>query len=348
MMVYSWQGAGFFVFLPGMKSKALILALAACAPMAAALFAPAPSSASVARSEASGLSGAALASYVADRFRPSTLPDSQPAAWWADADTRMAIVPAEWWYADAPTDAYNELLGPAALATARGAYIPGDVTRVNTSGTDWAVGVAALGSTEVNAWMPAADRRGDLARRLMYLALMYPQRLWRSHGAMLLEDGGWPLLRPAGKDLLLRWHHDDPVDERERTESAQQGQRQGNLNPFVEYPLLAEYLWGEHAGEEFQEPLEPDVPDVPDVPEDPDVPSAPTPEPVPLKAAYSVAADSLLWFTSPYVPSDAEWTIDRVTATADRMSLSELGVGIHEITFSSSVDCGALKIEIRP
>lgn len=310
--------------------------------MAAALFVPAPSSASVARSEASGLSGAALAAYVADRFRPSTLPDSLPAVWWADADTRMAVVPAEWWYADAPVDAYNELLGPAALAAARGAYIPGDVTRVDTRGTGWAVGVASLGSAEVNAWMPAADRRGDLARRMMYLALMYPQRLWRSHGAMLLEDGGWPLLRPAGKDLLLRWHRDDPVDERERTESAQQGRRQGNLNPFVEYPLLAEYLWGEHAGEEFQEPLEPDEPD------EPDVPTVPTPEPVPLKAAYSVAADSLLWFTSPYVPSDAAWTIDGVAVSADRASLSELGVGIHVITFSSSAGCGALKIEIRP
>lgn len=95
-------------------------------------------------------------------------------------------------------------------------------------------------------------------------------------------------------------------------------------------------------------PDTPDTPDEPDVPTDPDVPSAPTPEPVPLKAAYSVAADSLLWFTSPYVPSDAEWTIDRVAATADRISLSELGVGIHEITFSSSAGCGALKIEIRP
>lgn len=325
-----------------MKCKALILALAACVPMATALFVPAPSSASVARSEASGLSGAALAAYVADRFRPSTLPDSLPAVWWADADTRMAVVPAEWWYADAPVDAYNELLGPAALAAARGAYIPGDVTRVDTRGTGWAVGVASLGSAEVNAWMPAADRRGDLARRMMYLALMYPQRLWRSHGAMLLEDGGWPLLRPAGKDLLLRWHRDDPVDERERTESAQQGRRQGNLNPFVEYPLLAEYLWGEHAGEEFQEPLEPDEPD------EPDVPTVPTPEPVPLKATYSVAADSLLWFTSPYVPSDAAWTIDGVAVSADRASLSELGVGIHVITFSSSAGCGALKIEIRP
>lgn len=318
----------------GVKFKLLTLALAACVPVAAAL------------------SGASLASYIADRFRPAAAPSAAPpASWWSGESERMAVIPAEWWYADAPADAFNELLGPPALAAARGAYMPAQVVRPTQEGQGWAVGIAIVGGAEVNAWMPADDRRGDLARRLMYLAVIYPQRLWRSHGTVLLEDGGWPLLRPLGSDLLLQWHRSDPVDDRERAECALQGQRQGNVNPFVEYPDLAEYLWGSRAGEDFEVPADPPTPpDNPDPPTPPDPPGPVEPDlkPVPLKATYSVAADSLLWFTSPYVPSDAAWKLDGVPVEDDRISLSDVGIGVHELSFTSRTARGVIKIEIRP
>lgn len=306
------------------------MAVAACVPVAAAL------------------SGASLASYVADRFRPSAKSDVAPATWWSVSGVRMPVIPAQWWYADVPDDAYDELLAPSALAAARDAYIPCDVTGVDVAGDGWTVGTASFGGTEINAWMPAPDRRGDLARRMMYMALMYPQRLWRGHGAMLFEDGGWPLLRPLGMELLLRWHRADPVDDRERAENSQQGGRQANLNPFVEYPQLAEYLWGEHAGEDFGLPGDPPVvPDPPNPPVSPDPPVEPV-TPVALKGGYSVAADNVVWFTSPYVASDAVWSIDGLAVEADCMSLSDIGLGVHELKFSSPSGCGAVKIEIRP
>lgn len=49
--------------------------------------------------------------------------------------------------------------------------------------------------------------------------------------------------------LLMKWHRQDPVSQKEIDRNNGLQQAQGNRNPFVDYPYLAEYLWGEHAGE---------------------------------------------------------------------------------------------------
>ena len=52
-----------------------------------------------------------------------------------------------------------------------------------------------------------------------------------------------------GKAILLKWHRQDPVSQKEINRNAGVEAVQGNRNPFVDYPYLVEYLWGEHAGE---------------------------------------------------------------------------------------------------
>ena len=52
-----------------------------------------------------------------------------------------------------------------------------------------------------------------------------------------------------GKALLLKWHRQDPVSQKEIDRNDGVETAQGNRNPFVDYPCLVEYLWGEHAGE---------------------------------------------------------------------------------------------------
>ena len=59
-------------------------------------------------------------------------------------------------------------------------------------------------------------------------------------------------------DLLLKWHRQDPVSERElaRNEVIYGNEtlnkcsyKQGNRNPFIDYPELAEYIWGNKKGQ---------------------------------------------------------------------------------------------------
>ena len=49
--------------------------------------------------------------------------------------------------------------------------------------------------------------------------------------------------------LLLKWHREDPVSQKEIDRNNGIQKTQGNRNPFIDYPYLAEYIWGEKAGE---------------------------------------------------------------------------------------------------
>ena len=58
-------------------------------------------------------------------------------------------------------------------------------------------------------------------------------------------------LSEYGKALLLKWHRQDPVSQKEIDRNSGVEAVQGNRNPFVDYPCLVEYLWGNKAGETF-------------------------------------------------------------------------------------------------
>ena len=50
--------------------------------------------------------------------------------------------------------------------------------------------------------------------------------------------------------LMMKWHREDPVSQKEIDRNNGIQKTQGNRNPFIDYPYLAEYIWGEKAGEE--------------------------------------------------------------------------------------------------
>lgn len=56
-------------------------------------------------------------------------------------------------------------------------------------------------------------------------------------------------LTKYGVALLLKWHREDPVSEKEIDRNNGIQSTQGNRNPFIDYPYLVEYIWGEKSGE---------------------------------------------------------------------------------------------------
>ena len=54
-----------------------------------------------------------------------------------------------------------------------------------------------------------------------------------------------------GKALLLKWHRQDPVSQKEIDRNNGVEAVQGNRNPFVDFPCLVEYLWGDLVGTEL-------------------------------------------------------------------------------------------------
>ena len=77
--------------------------------------------------------------------------------------------------------------------------------------------------------------------------------------------------------MYMLWHNDDPVDATEIARDNLRAGIQGNNNPFVTHPELADYLWGEKAGEIYRPTEGPENPDSPENPENPDNPETTAP-----------------------------------------------------------------------
>lgn len=184
--------------------------------------------------------------------------------------------------------------------------------------------------------------KGDIARIYMYMAVMYPATLWGDRAAVLYADGGWPHLNTYGRKSLMEWHREDPVDQRELDRDRTIAQVQGNSNPFVADELLAEYIWGTHSGESYPaEGSDPEQPDEPEAPSEPDIPSTE------LKGQYSISNDKAIFLRSPYVPSDATWTLDGKAVTSKRINLADdIAVGRHELKYYSPTAKGQMIITI--
>ncbi len=50
-------------------------------------------------------------------------------------------------------------------------------------------------------------------------------------------------------NLFLKWHRNDPVSQKELDRNNGIEKTQGNRNPFIDYPELVEYIWGNKKGQ---------------------------------------------------------------------------------------------------
>ena len=95
-----------------------------------------------------------------------------------------------------------------------------------------------------NSW------KGDVARSVFYMAVRY--------NALSVVNGDIPdtTVGQLG-DLasLLLWNVSDPKDDFEMNRNNYIYTWQINRNPFIDYPNLADYIWGIHAGEQWFYPL---------------------------------------------------------------------------------------------
>ena len=100
----------------------------------------------------------------------------------------------------------------------------------------------------ITVWEPADRWKGDFARTFFYMATCYEglQDEWQTNeGLLVVEKNRYPTLRPWVSRMLLEWSEADPVDDIERERNEAVYGIQGNRNPFVDYPQLADYIWGD-------------------------------------------------------------------------------------------------------
>lgn len=91
-------------------------------------------------------------------------------------------------------------------------------------------------------YVPREEVRGDIARILFYMAIMYTDMSLNDDKASNVA------LRTMGMlSTLLEWNESDPVDDFERNRNDVLYSYQGNRNPFIDYPEFAELIWSESA-----------------------------------------------------------------------------------------------------
>ena len=92
--------------------------------------------------------------------------------------------------------------------------------------------------------------KGDFARTFFYMAARYRNNILNddANGAKMFTSDKTNLTAYS-LSFLLDWHRNDPVSEKEIDRNQGVYGEQNNRNPFIDYPELVEYIWGNKIGQ---------------------------------------------------------------------------------------------------
>lgn len=121
---------------------------------------------------------------------------------------------------------------------------------------------AGQGGGAQTVFEPDDEFKGDLARTYFYMVTCYQNMSWQGNGLYTAEQGSYPTLQPWAIEMLLRWHREDPVSDKERDRNEGVYKHQHNRNPFIDHPEMVEHIWGdkmEEAWTSSDTPVDPPV-----------------------------------------------------------------------------------------
>lgn len=117
-------------------------------------------------------------------------------------------------------------------------------------------GVAHEEATECNytnaTWEPRDESKGDVARIIFYMHCRYSGDTGEPNLNVVDFTNTFPNAQMGKLSTLLGWNEQDPVDAFERRRNDVIYGWQNNRNPFVDYPDLANRIWGDEALNEIQ------------------------------------------------------------------------------------------------
>lgn len=106
-----------------------------------------------------------------------------------------------------------------------------------------------------NCFEPADIYKGDFARSYFYIATAYEDyaSLWNSP---MMQNNTWPVWQSWALQLLMEWNKNDLKSTREEERAEAVYKIQGNRNPFIDYPDLVDYIWGDKTSTPYPFPDE--------------------------------------------------------------------------------------------
>ena len=164
------------------------------------------------------------------------------------------MLPKSWWGGDvnpAYCDIFHLVPGDYSANRSKSNHAPGIPADSTFNNGSFVTGSgAAYGLTRV--FCPEDQYKGDFARAYFYIATCYGDSLeWLTTGepGIAMTNEGWQEFQPWLRDLLVSWHRLDPVSKKELDRAVEVNKIQGNRNPFIDYPELVEYIWGNKQGQ---------------------------------------------------------------------------------------------------
>jgi len=168
-------------------------------------------------------------------------------------------IPQSWFNEQSPmkSDLFHVYPTDARVNNFRGNDPYGEVAGATGTGISNNTGNHARGKVGSNTFSgytgrvyePDDEFKGDFARTYFYMCARYRDRSLNSSTGSVVFTSTPTDLTAYAKSLFLQWHRQDPVSQKEIDRNQAVYGIQENRNPFIDYPYLVEYIWGERAGE---------------------------------------------------------------------------------------------------
>ncbi|MBQ9440131.1 MAG: endonuclease [Paludibacteraceae bacterium] len=174
---------------------------------------------------------------------------------------REHSLPKSWWKHDnnncipAFTDIVHVIPANGYVNEARSYYPYGEVgSAQQTFGNGSKVGNSSFSGYTGLVYEPIDEYKGDFARIYFYMVTCYSNVKFNNYstgGAVFNYISNKSDFTTYGKNLFMKWARNDEVSDFERRRNDGVQSIQGNRNPFVDLPNLAEYLWGTKTGKPY-------------------------------------------------------------------------------------------------
>lgn len=169
-----------------------------------------------------------------------------------DNYNREHTLPKSWWGGSSSAEMYTDIVhvvpADAYANSKRDNYTYGECSKVNiTFNNGGKFGTSSANGYSGTVFEPADQYKGDIARIYFYMMTRYKDRdFTKGDGAVCFSySDGKADFTDYAKSLFLKWHGSDEVSDKETTRNDGIKSVQNNRNPFVDYPELADHIWGD-------------------------------------------------------------------------------------------------------
>lgn len=166
---------------------------------------------------------------------------------------REHSIPTSWFNgntnSNGPASDYNFIFPTDGYVNNKRGNVPyGEVVKASyTSRNGSKMGQSAIAGVTGTVFEPRDEFKGDIARAFLYFVTMYEDNIpkWSSNtdAAQSFDNNTFPAVKLPFLQMMIKWHNQDPVSQKEIARNNASYGFQRNRNPFIDSPLLVNRIW---------------------------------------------------------------------------------------------------------